>query len=162
MSNSKLPARPGIYTLIIDVAQPVKVGVGRLGFRNFSQGFYTYTGSAVGRPMNLRIRISRHLTFEKKRRWHIDYLLSSKGVVIRAVVFVETHLKRECQIAKSIDQTANVKTLIKGFGSSDCRNGCASHLHYVLDLPLEAIILQVNKIYEQVFSDSLPIHILHI
>lgn len=161
MSSSKLPAEPGIYTLIVEVAQPVEVKVGKLGLISFHQGLYTYTGSALGGNVNLRARVNRHLTFEKKKHWHVDYLLSSKDTAVRAVVWEETHLKKECQISKSIEQAANFRTLIRGFGSSDCHNECASHLHYVLGLSLDEVISFVAKIYEWVFSDSQHIHILH-
>lgn len=161
MVNPKLPAGSGIYTLIIDVAQPVRAEVGKLGFRSFDAGFYTYTGSAIGGSMNLRARVGRHLTFNKKRRWHIDYLLSSKSATVKAVVCAETHLKRECQIAKSLERLDNVKVLIKSFGSSDCHNGCESHLHYFHNCPIGEIRSRVAKAYNQVF-DSPLISISHV
>jgi Uri superfamily endonuclease len=152
MNNFTIPFKQGIYTLIIDVSLPVRIEIGKLGCTNFTEGFYAYTGSALGKTMNLKVRISRHLSQEKKRRWHIDYLLSSNAVAIKVIVYMKTSLEKECHIAKSIEQLAEVKVPIKGFGSSDCQYGCAAHLHYFPNHYIKEIVFQVTKIYEQAFN----------
>ena len=117
-----IPAQSGIYTLIIEVARPIRVEVGQKGLKNFKLGFYTYTGSAIGQFISLKTRISRHLQSEKKNYWHIDYLLDEHDVDIRAVICLETHSNRECTIAKSLENLVDTQILVKGFGSSDCQN----------------------------------------
>lgn len=51
---------------------------------------------------NFAARVARHLRQEKTLRWHIDYLLAAPG---------------------------NVP--LPGFGASDCRAGCGSHLKLI-------------------------------
>jgi len=161
MSEFKLPEGPGIYTLVIKVARPVRREIGKLGCRDFAKGLYAYTGSALGRSTNLRTRVSRHLASEGKRRWHIDHLLGSKAVAVRAVVYVETSLKGECQVARNIERLAEAEVLVRGFGSSDCHYGCAAHLHHFPGLSLEEAISRVANVYEQVFGSS-PSILLHV
>lgn len=109
------------YQLLIEVTRPVSVIVGRLGLCRFPKGRYVYTGSAT---RNLEARIARHLSATKKLHWHIDYLLTQAGV---NVVGVRRYAEPECQINRAMPGTAP----IAGFGSSDCRHGCGSHLKYL-------------------------------
>ena len=103
----EIPSTPGTYTLIIDVSQPVKTIVGKMGFTNFDSGFYMYTGSAIGQSVNLRTRINRHLIPRKKNHWHIDYLLNCNNVAIKAVIFVESDQKRECWVVRNLGKIAD-------------------------------------------------------
>jgi len=118
-----IPESRGVYILFIEVARERKISVGRLGTMSFEPGFYAYVGSAMG-PGGLRARISRHLRSQKRKFWHIDYLLEVSN--IRKVVYVETERKLECVVAREILKRA---TPIKNFGASDC--GCVSHLFRV-------------------------------
>jgi Uri superfamily endonuclease len=108
------------YQLLIDVAQPLRVQVGALGSVDFAAGRYVYTGSA---KRNFEARVARHLRQEKAVRWHIDYLLTAPGV---AVLDVRRSNEPECVL----NQRAGGEVLIAGFGASDCRAGCGSHLRY--------------------------------
>lgn len=106
------------YQLIIEVAAPVHVRIGHLGSFDFPAGLYVYTGSA---RRCLEARITRHLSTAKKMHWHIDYLLAAPGVTVREVRrFADT----ECAVNQSLDG----EILVSGFGASDCRAGCGSHL----------------------------------
>lgn len=109
------------YQLEIDVPHPVAVQVGKLGRFVFPAGKFVYTGSA---RRNIDARISRHLSREKKLRWHIDYLLHAGGV---SVVRVRRSRLNECQLNRRTGGTV----LVPGFGASDCRSGCGSHLRYL-------------------------------
>ena len=155
MTNN-LPGSSGIYTLIITVPRPFTEEVGKLGRRTFAPGLYTYTGSALGKSVNLKARISRHLRSKKKTRWHIDYLLGSNDVAIKTVVYVETALQNECEVAQNIEQMTNIEMGIRGFGSSDCTRGCASHLHYFPIACFQEIVSRIIDIYKQVFRGALP------
>lgn len=117
--SDERPARA--YQLLIEVAAPVRVAVGRLGEFDFPAGLYCYTGSA---RRNIEARIRRHLSTEKKKHWHIDYLLAAPGVRVREV---KRHHDDECRINR---QTPG-ETPAPGFGASDCRAGCGSHLKRV-------------------------------
>lgn len=153
MSKYKLPNKPGIYTLVIEVNQPVKLKIGKLGRIDFDYGFYAYTGSALGRTLNLKTRINRHLATVKKKHWHIDYLLISKNVAIKAIIYVETHFRKECQVASNIESFAMSNAQIRGFGSSDCLYRCKSHLSY-FNLSFSDIQPRVINVYEQQFTNS--------
>jgi Uri superfamily endonuclease len=109
------------YQLLIHVEEPLDLQVGRLGNFPFPAGYYIYTGSA---KKNLRSRVQRHLSREKKLRWHIDYLLVSNGV---SVVDVKLGNQEEC----SLNQGTGGRITAPGFGSSDCRQHCGSHLKYL-------------------------------
>jgi len=76
-------------------------------------------------------RIQRHLKKDKRRFWHIDYLLNSKYSSIKGIIYAKTNTRYECKIVKEIDNM-NVKP-IKGFGASDCNEGCKSHLFFMID-----------------------------
>ena len=109
------------YQLHIQVAQPLRLAVGRLGVFDFPAGHYVYTGSA---KRNLEARIARHLRREKTLRWHVDYLLSAPGVSVTEVVRADT---AEC----ALNQATPGAIPVPGFGASDCKHGCGSHLKYL-------------------------------
>ena len=112
------PATAQTYQLLIEVAAPVRVSIGRLGTFDFPAGLYTYTGSA---RRNLEARVSRHLSTTKKMHWHIDYLLAAPGV---QVVEVLCYADPECDV----NQHTAGEIVVAGFGSSDCHAACGSHL----------------------------------
>jgi adenylylsulfate kinase len=101
----------------------MRINVGSLGKIFFEKGLYAYVGSA---QTNLEKRIQRHIHKNKKRFWHIDYLLESKLVDILKVFYKEAARKEECEIAKQISSKG---CPMGGFGSSDCK--CKSHLFKV-------------------------------
>jgi Uri superfamily endonuclease len=113
------------YQLVLEVARPVRVEVGRLGRFRFAAGCYVYTGSA---RRNLEARIARHARPEKRLRWHIDYLLAQPGV---RLVRVRRSRLPECALNRRTRGTIPVP----GFGASDCLAGCISHLKYRGALP---------------------------
>lgn len=109
------------YQLHIVVSRPLPVVIGRLGRFTLASGHYVYTGSA---RRNLRARLLRHLNAEKARHWHIDYLLGGQGIAITGI-----HLSglEECTLNQAVEGSVPVP----GFGASDCRRGCGSHLKYL-------------------------------
>jgi len=111
----------GTYALLITMRGETTVSVGRLGLFTFPTGCYIYVGSAQG---SLYRRVKRHLRAEKRRHWHIDYLLEFAQVVeVWYATGVESQECLWCQIAREMPQG---EILVPGFGSSDCR--CRSHL----------------------------------
>lgn len=109
------------YTLLIYNTKDTKIHIGRLGILDFTRGFYVYFGSA---KKNIIPRIKRHLLNNKKKFWHIDYFLSSKGVQIREIW--TSPKEQECQMAQRFLERGY--PYIEKFGSSDCR--CWSHLFF--------------------------------
>ncbi len=110
------------YQLFIHLAQPLRVRIGQLGEFDFPAGDYVYTGSA---RRNFEARIARHLRRDKRLRWHIDYLLAAPGVTVSEV--------RRSAVAECVLNQATVgDVIVPGFGASDCRVGCGSHLKFAL------------------------------
>ncbi|MGC9044588.1 MAG: GIY-YIG nuclease family protein [Myxococcota bacterium] len=118
----------GVYVLVIDVRRDLRLRVGALGFMYFKRGVYAYVGSA---QRDLRGRLRRHLSGEKKIFWHIDYLLNSKDVEVIEVFYREAKKSEGCRIAKSLIKT---ESPISGFGCSGCN--CQSHLFRIHNLDL--------------------------
>jgi len=114
-------AQPTTYQLLIEVTAPVDVAVGRLGLQHFPAGRYVYTGSA---KRNIEARVARHLSPHKLLHWHIDYLLTAPGVRIAGTRLFD---EAECQINANMPG----EVLVPGFGSTDCKAGCGSHLKYL-------------------------------
>lgn len=112
---------PPTYQLLIEVSAPIAVAVGRLGLCAFPAGRYVYTGSA---RRNMAARLARHLSPHKRLHWHIDYLLTAPGVRVAGTRLFD---EPECQINRNMPGTVPVP----GFGSTDCRAACGSHLKYL-------------------------------
>ena len=106
------------YQLHIEVEENILITIGRLGEFFFPSGRYVYTGSA---RMHLNARLLRHLSQAKTLRWHIDYLLDHRSTQI---VSITTSRDEECRL----NQRTGGEIVSMGFGSSDCRSGCGSHL----------------------------------
>jgi len=109
------------YQLLIRLAKTSEINIGKLGRFRFSAGDYLYTGSA---KINMDSRIERHRSKKKKKHWHIDYFLDSANA---EVVAVEKFVLEECVLNQQTDGTI----LASGFGSSDCRKKCGSHLKFM-------------------------------
>ena len=109
------------YQLLIEVSRTVSVSIGRRGCFEFPAGDYIYTGSAL---RNFEARIRRHQSSVKKMHWHIDYLLAAPGVRVREVL---RHTEGEC----AVNQRVSGAIQVAGFGASDCRAACVSHLKRV-------------------------------
>lgn len=122
----------GSYQLHIFVAASIRIRVGALGIRLFPRGHYLYTGSAM---RNLHPRVARHGRRKKKKRWHIDYLLAAKGVRIVRIVLHPSAAREECIRNRRASQLPGASIPVPGFGSSDCRASCGSHLIHFIEMP---------------------------
>ena len=125
-----LPDQPGTYVLILKLARPTTICVGRLGHLQFPSGWYAYAGSARG-PGGLVARVSRHLRSPKTLRWHLDYL-REHAQPIETWYAVGTQ-KRECTWAQTLSRLTGASIPIARFGASDCR--CPAHLIHFTALP---------------------------
>jgi len=144
----------GIYVLLLFVSEEITLTIGKLGINNFTRGYYSYTGSAFGNgATSLKNRIMRHLSKEKRKFWHIDYLLADERVSVEAVIVAETDKKVECETNQYIKKTIGAKVPIMGFGSSDCRKNCRSHLLYFPKIQNRGCVVQkIVKQLESVFG----------
>lgn len=96
------------------------INAGKLPGIYFRRGFYAYAGSAMN---GLKARLARHFREDKKRHWHIDYLMAQARII--GVGICETGDRSECAIARALG--ARFES-VSDFGSSDCY--CPSHLFF--------------------------------
>lgn len=140
----------GTYCLIIEVSKDTKIKIGKiLGEILFKKGIYVYVGSAMN---SLESRLKRHLSDNKKKHWHIDYLLLNKNSKIINILFNTTEDKIECRIAEFLQNNSINK--IKRFGCSDCR--CESHLIYFKNQ--EKAEKTIKKFYNNLNIDFLSLY----
>lgn len=142
-----LPAR-GNYTLLIALEASARIKISDLGEFSFERGYYAYTGSAIGNgAVDLKHRVARHLRQRKTMHWHIDYLLANQSARVTAVIASSALAKWECQINRSIQSVEGAFVPVAGFGASDCRQGCGSHLAYLgRDDALEKIVAAHRRV----------------
>lgn len=114
--------RKGTYILIMEMSE-CDVEVGSLGVLHFTKGSYCYVGSAMN---GLDQRISRHLSKDKKIRWHIDRLTTSCTDIVAYECI--SHGIRECELCDIVIESGGIP-VFKGFGCSDCK--CRTHLFFV-------------------------------
>lgn len=155
-ASRPIPSKPGIYTLIVNLATALSLPVGGLGVIELPRGLYTYTGSARGRTStNLRNRLHRHLRAKNKQHWHIDYLLQARPSTIVAVIYIVTSVDIECIIANAILGRENFTASVRGFGASDCRNRCPSHLSRYVQQDRDQLLKDLTATYREFGSPHL-------
>lgn len=119
--------KSGSYQLLMELAHPAEIAVGKLGLLKFPQGHYLYTGVHRTALIN---RVIRHLSPSKKTRWHIDYLTTHPAVLIHKVILFPGDFG-ECGINREFAQFSGAVFFHPGFGSSDCVNKCPAHLLFL-------------------------------
>jgi len=118
----------GVYALVIHIEKDLTTTVGALGEVGFQRGIWTYVGSATGTgSTSLENRIRRHFTDEKALHWHIDYLLKTSAIPLRAI-WAESDRAAECNLTRELNKSPLFVAGPRGFGSSDCTRGCRTHL----------------------------------
>ena len=115
--------RRGTYILLLDFSSPFDIQVGALGTLHFDPGRYCYVGSAMG---GLDQRLRRHLSRDKKVRWHIDRL-TVRADAAEAWESYPEYIE-ECDLAH-LAEGCGMVPVHNGFGCSDC--GCRTHLFLV-------------------------------
>ncbi len=124
-SLEALKFNSGIYLLVIELKDDLRIRVGSLGEIEFKKGIYCYVGSA---QKNLIQRLKRHLRKDKKLHWHIDYFL--KHAKIKRIFVSRLNKEYESIIAKEMEKTF---PYIKNFGNSDAKDrNDESHLFYIV------------------------------
>ena len=112
--------RKGTYVLFLRFDEDIVTEAGSLGKISLEAGDYCYVGSAMG---GLDQRLSRHLSHDKRIRWHIDNL-TSLCRDMHAYEHEGASLP-ECALAELMSSIGNTP-VIDGFGCSDCK--CQTHL----------------------------------
>jgi Uri superfamily endonuclease len=125
MHQTDWPSKPGAYVLLLDINTPLEFIAGSLGRVTLLPGCYAYVGSARG-PGGLRARLARHSHPTKKLHWHIDYL--TRLAPVSHIHWAAATEPLECQWVQTLRGLPGAHMAAPGFGSSDCRNNCRSHL----------------------------------
>lgn len=112
---------PGSYLLLLRLARPTSLTVGRLGRLALAAGWYVYVGSALG---GLGPRLWRHRRRAKPRHWHVDALREATSLVAIAARLGPERI--ECQVAARLAERPDARLAAARFGASDCR--CPGHL----------------------------------
>lgn len=115
----------GVYLLFLECSMECSVKVGSVGVINFPVGHYCYVGRS---KRHLHKRLERHLSPNKTKRWHIDYLTTHPNFAVTYVALCRPHMaeaEAEVDVAVALAQSFEV---IKGLGSSD--TGAKGHLFY--------------------------------
>jgi Uri superfamily endonuclease len=128
----------GIYILIIRLNRKITENIGAHGEMTFPKGLYAYIGSA---QTNLEKRVQRHLRKEKRKFWHIDYLLDNEALKVVKVLYRQASKVEECLLASEIGKSGEATV---GFGCSDCH--CRSHLFRLGDCESLQKSLQVFRL----------------
>jgi Uri superfamily endonuclease len=130
-STETLPAK-GTYTLIVFLSKEARLKVGK-----------TYTGSALGTgASSLKQRVTRHLQKRKQNFWHIDFLLAHENATVTAVIAAQADRKIECNINRSVKRELGPRIPVMGFGASDCKQNCGSHLLFFPDIMKDDILVK--------------------
>lgn len=124
--------RKGTYVLFLRFDAPVGTEVGSLGRIDLKAGTYCYVGSAMN---GLDQRVSRHLSHEKKKRWHIDFLTTVCNEM--DAYEHEGDEPTECDLANLILSSGGISA-VKGFGCSDC--SCQTHLFRVDEKTVKTVL----------------------
>ena len=118
----------GFYALIISVDKPTTIPLESMRNPDMTPGLFIYVGSAMGSgSTSLERRIARHFRSGKKSHWHIDFLLrETRGP--QAAIWAESDEPFECRMSQMLEESPSFRSVLKGFGASDCQSGCYSHL----------------------------------
>lgn len=137
----------GAYLLILEIKQAAIIQIKSLGSVSFAPGEWVYVGSAMGNgSTSLENRLLRHFRDDKKIYWHIDYLLNTKAVITRALG-IESKKHIECLLAQALSDHDDFLPGPRGFGSSDCRRGCSTHIYQYQGR--QHITISLRKILEK-------------
>ncbi len=127
--------RKGTYILLMTFSEDIDIKVGALGNIHFKSGLYCYVGSAMG---GLDQRVSRHLSVDKKVKWHVDYLTLAADKVEAYESFPNPI--PECELGHLVESIGCVQS-VPGFGCSDC--SCTTHL-YTVPMEIKASLTSLN------------------
>ena len=120
------------YSIILNLKKHINIQIGRLGWCVFPEGMYLYTGRA---KRGIYARIQRHQRKEKTKHWHIDYLTAHPHVNLTEAIIYSVPANQECAIHQQLAQLPYARIIIPGFGASDCRSCCHSHLLHFMAKP---------------------------
>jgi Uri superfamily endonuclease len=81
-------------------------------------------------------------------------------VSIEAIIAAETNKKLECEVNSRIKNIFGVKVTVNGFGASDCKNNCGSHLLHFPGLEDADSIIKILSRYLTSLANINSVHII--
>ncbi|RPJ51177.1 MAG: GIY-YIG nuclease family protein [Chloroflexi bacterium] len=123
--EENVPTVPGSYALLLELKEPVRLAVGRLGEFLFPRGDYLYLGSAHG-PGGLRARLRHHAWPVEHPHWHLDWL--RPWAALPGGWYATGTDLLECAWSQALLCLPGICIPAPGFGSADCRRKCPAHL----------------------------------
>jgi len=136
-TKKKEEEESGGYLLIIRLRRGSRIRVGRLCEIEFRRGWYVYAGSAL---RGLRARVERHRRQAKRIHWHIDYLLACPAAqLVQCLIFPSAN-RMECRLNRHVLGLDGAVVAARGFGSTDCTEGCPAHLVFFREKPDVSIL----------------------
>ncbi|NPA14917.1 MAG: GIY-YIG nuclease family protein [Deferribacteres bacterium] len=125
------------YILLLKIKKELVITTSRHRW-HIKPGTCLYVGRA---KKNLFHRIRRHLSKEKKLRWHIDHLTCrGESDVVGYVLIPLESFPSECEIAQRLEALGFERL---NFGSSDCR--CRGHLLWK-EASLDKILKEIKTL----------------
>jgi len=82
-------------------------------------------------------------------------------VSIEAVIVAETNENMECKTNQYIKTIMGAEVPVKGFGASDCRKNCKSHLLYFPEIENADFLVQKVVGHLQSASGILSVCVIH-
>jgi Uri superfamily endonuclease len=141
----------GVYAIILDIQDLYSLKINKKEFQ-IKKGIYIYVGSALGLG-GISKRIERYFQIfngiKRNKHWHIDYLIPKAKRII--AIYAETNENYECRLFQALKnmEIENIE-IVRGFGNTDCRAKCGSHLLYVGRIEIENIIEKVMEIFRRI------------
>lgn len=124
LTNLNIHPTDKLYAIFLKIDEDIDLSVGKHGEFHFPKGMYVYIGSA---KRNLVKRLERHISIDKKKRWHFDYI-RPYGTIIKIITYDER--LTECELAQNFLEKG--KVIARKMGSTDC--SCSTHFIYLGDI----------------------------
>ena len=124
--NAAKTIKGGSYALWVRRNKGTGLQTGKKRSIYYPAGDYLYFGRA---QKGLLKRLERHARVDKRLFWHIDYLLDDSGSRLLNSFILSADPEDECRAAAAVLNRRRCEA-VAGFGNSDCKKGCLSHLVY--------------------------------
>lgn len=123
--NRRRARGSGTYVLLLRLASPARLAIGKLGGFDLRSGYYCYVGSGFGSGGVLS-RLAHHFRPIRHLHWHVDYL--RKVALVEKAWYAVHKQKQEHRWAAILARMPDASIPLPGFGATDC--SCPSHLLY--------------------------------
>jgi Uri superfamily endonuclease len=143
----EIPSKKGNYILVFRLEERTRQNTPRFNDVILDPGYYLYCGSAHGYG-GLNGRVMRNLTRSSRKFWHIDFLKECLHPI--EVWYQDSSEKNECSFCQFLHNQMGGEIPIKGFGSSDCKKKCESHLvKFHQKTIIDNVFIELNSEFDE-------------